>query len=226
MAVERSVDTLPSTADRGGPCPRCGRLSSFTLKQSVAMSEHLTVPAGPGSPAVKRWMEQVAVLVCQGCEEAVVVVEVRDAWGSPQPVMWWPMPGAGRLDESIPEQVAKAYGEGVRCLAVQVPNAAAAMLRSCLAQVVQDRGSDAAKGKRTLNDAIKQMVKDGALLPLLGEWAGHVREMGNAGAHPEVFGAVTQEEADELQRLVASLLEFLYVTPARVQRARAARAGS
>ncbi|WP_418606323.1 DUF4145 domain-containing protein [Georgenia sp. SUBG003] len=90
-------------------------------------------------------------------------------------------------DESVPAPVVKAYDEGVRCLSIQVPNAAAAMLRSALAQVVQDKGSEAARDKKTLNDAIKQMVSEQTLPPVFKDWAEHIKNMGNAGAHPEIL---------------------------------------
>ena len=140
--------------------------------------------------------------------------------------MWWPTPGAGDRDEAVPDPVWRAYEEGVRCIGIQVPNAAAAMLRSALAQVVQDKGSEAAKAKGSLRDAVKQMVGDGALLPTFGDWADHVREMGNAGAHPEVFGEVSQQQAEDLQGLVRSMLDFLYVVPASITRRRDARIGA
>jgi hypothetical protein len=47
--------------------------------------------------------------------------------------------------------------------------------------------------------------------------------LGNAGAHPSTLAPVSMDEAEDLSRLLAALLEYLYVMPARVQRARAAR---
>ncbi|WP_418607070.1 DUF4145 domain-containing protein [Georgenia sp. SUBG003] len=142
------------------------------------------------------------------------------------PVLWWPTPGAANFDdESVPAPVVKAYDEGVRCLSIQVPNAAAAMLRSALAQVVQDKGSEAARDKKTLNDAIKQMVSEQTLPPVFKDWAEHIKNMGNAGAHPEIFGAVTMEEAEDLRALVLQLLRFLYVQPAALEKARKGRSG-
>lgn len=177
-----------------------------------------------GGTVTRAPLEQAVQLVCRGCHEGTVVIEMRARPENPwSPVFWWPTPGAGTLDDSIPDNVRKAFDEGVRCLSIQVPNAAAAMLRSALAQIVQDKGSDAARTKRSLKEAVKQMVSDGTLWPTFGDWADHIREIGNAGAHPEIFGEVSQGEADDLQRLVRQLLEILYVQPASIERARAAR---
>jgi hypothetical protein len=217
--VDPNPDTLPTSSDLAGPCPRCGRVSNFQLD---ATNDLFQVGTQRGIGV----LEKVSVLRCYGCRRAIVVVETRaKTIATFTPVMWWPTPGAGPLDESIPASVAKAYGEGARCLSIQVPNAAAAMLRSALAQVVQDQGSEVAKGKRSLNEALKQMVKDGSLHSTFEDWAGHIKDMGNAGAHPEVFGDVTQEEVEDLQSLVEQLLQFLYVQPARIARARAGRTG-
>ncbi len=67
------------------------------------------------------------------------------------------------------------------------------------------------------------MVADGSLWPTFGEWADHIRELGNAGAHPEIFGEVTMDEAKDLLALVSQLLEILYVQPAKISRVRSAR---
>lgn len=218
--VNSDPESLPTSADPGGLCPRCNRVSTFSSRDGGFLKI-------AGTIANRFQVERVLVMTCRGCEEATVLVERRANERAPwQPVSWWPTPGAGTYEPSIPEPVWKAYEEGLRCLGVQVPNAAAAMLRSCLAQVVQDKGSDEAKDERSLNDALRQMVKDGSLHPLFEDWVGQIRDLGNAGAHPEIFGDVTQDEAEELRRLVGQLLEVVYVQPARIQRAREARGRS
>jgi hypothetical protein len=97
------------------------------------------------------------------------------------------------------------------------------MLRTALAQIVKDKGSQTARAKSTLHAAVRQMVDDGALWESFGDWATHIRQLGNAGAHQEAFDPVSMEEANDLFSLVSQLLEFLYVQPAKVARARAQR---
>jgi hypothetical protein len=46
---------------------------------------------------------------------------------------------------------------------------------------------------------------------------------GNAGAHPDLFGDVTIDEAKDVARLVETLIELLYVTPARIAQRQAER---
>jgi hypothetical protein len=97
------------------------------------------------------------------------------------------------------------------------------MLRTTLTWVVEDKGSASAKAKADLKDKIKTMVAEGGLPSALGEWADHVRLYGNAGVHPDKFGDVSQEEAEEVSRLTYSLIEAIYVLPANIAKRQAGR---
>jgi hypothetical protein len=179
--------------------------------------------------------ERVSILECHGCGQNVVVVEekfiggvaVRDGGSSGaiewRGIHWWPTPGMRPSDPDLPAAVADAVAEGTRCLAVRAPRAAVVMFRGALAEIVANRGSPAAQGKHSLAGQLKQMADDGALDSTLADWTDHIRVLGNAGAHPSTLAPVSVDEADELVRLLTSLLEYLYVMPARVRRARAAR---
>jgi Domain of unknown function (DUF4145) len=174
--------------------------------------------------------QQVSVLQCQGCADCTVVIEDsyvggvrygssgRTTWHG---IHWWPTPGAGTFDPAVPGPVAIAFDEAVRCLSAGAPNGAAALLRNALALIVIDKGSETAKGKRDLSGKIKQMIKDGGTLGALGDWAEHINLYGNAGAHPEVYGSVTPEEAKEVANLTRSMIDLLYETPAKFARRRA-----
>jgi hypothetical protein len=129
------------------------------------------------------------------------------------------------LDPSVPANVAASYAEAVRCLSANAPHGAAALLRTALAYIVQDKGSAEAKAKGSLKDAVKEMIADAGLPAALSDWATHIREMGNAGANPDIFGQVSPEEARDLQRLVEQLIQVLYVLPASIAKARAGRIG-
>jgi hypothetical protein len=132
----------------------------------------------------------------------------------------------GDLDPDIPEAVASAYSEGMRALSVKAPRAAAVMYRGMLAQIVTDKGSQAAKDKHTLYHKLEQMSDDGALPPSLADWAKEIRVLGNAAAHPDALSPVDEDEAAELGRLCRQLLDVIYGVPARIARSRAARAGN
>jgi hypothetical protein len=67
------------------------------------------------------------------------------------------------------------------------------------------------------------MAVDGDLDRTVADWDDHARLLGNAGAHPNELDPVTLNEATELSRLITALVDYLYVMPARVRRARGQR---
>lgn len=97
------------------------------------------------------------------------------------------------------------------------------MFRAAMTWIVDDKGSEAATGKKDLKDKVKQMVADGGLTATVGSWIDHVRLYGNAGAHPDPFGDVSLDEAKDVGRLTETLIELLYVTPAKIAQRQAER---
>lgn len=208
---ERNPDTLPTGHDPSGRCLRCGRVSNFNVTTTAALRERGSAQTG------RRYsVEEVSVLECHGCNGRSVVVDSQEDSVGWHGLLWWPTPGLEHENApGVPDKVAAAYLEGIRCIAVQAPNAAVAMFRTVVAQIVEDKGSEAAKAKTNLYQRIEQMVADRTLWEDFGEWAHHVRDTGNAGAHGEKFDPVTIEQATELQRFIGELINFLYTQPAR-----------
>jgi len=229
-------DALPDSTEPHGPCPRCGRLSNFTLEGSAPLtfdgSSYLVNHDGTRE---RTHFERLSVLQCQGCTQNIVVVEEeyvggvrradggRSGYSEWRGIHWWPTPGMRSGDPAVPLGVAEAIGEGMRSLAVRAPRAAVVMFRGALGQIVSDRGSAEAQGKRTLFDQLKQMADEGTLDRNLADWADHIRVLGNAGAHPNELEPVALDEAQDLSRLIQAMIEYLYVMPARVQAARSRR---
>jgi hypothetical protein len=50
-----------------------------------------------------------------------------------------------------------------------------------------------------------------------------VRLYGNAGAHPDVYGDVTLDEAQDLARLIKTFVEVMYILPATIASRQAGR---
>lgn len=223
MAAARTPDPdrLPDSTDPNGPCPRCGRVANF---QSCGVADvtfkHGGYAMNPNGTRERLASQRVAILECSGCNDRIVVIE-DELVG--EGVHWWPTPGAQSLGPSVPSTVASAYGEGVRCISANAPNGAVAMLRAAMTWIVDDKGSEAAKGKKDLKDKVRQMVADGGLTATLGGWIDHVRLYGNAGAHPDLFGDVSLDEAKDVARLTETLIELLYVTPAKIAQRQAER---
>ena len=127
------------------------------------------------------------------------------------------------LGADVPSKVAAAYDEAVRALSARAPNASVAMCRTAISYIVEDHGSPQAQAKTDLKGKIKEMVNDGGPMAALGDWATHVRFYGNAGAHPDLFGDVSVDEAQEVVRLVYTMIEVLYVLPANIAKRQAER---
>lgn len=235
--VPRKPDDLPPDSTfRYGPCSRCGRQSSFTVLGQAPLTYdggHAILPDGREAAT---WHEQVSILQCQGCGQNMIAVEDQFVGGQKvQPgrrmgsgaeewvgKFWWPAPGAGQLVDA-PSDVADLMAEGARCLIARCPRAAVVMYRGALAAMVAGLAGDSSKSQGSLAKQLRQLAQDGTLTPSLAEWADAIRLLGNAGAHPNELEPVSQSEAEELSRLSSSVIEYLYVVPARVRRAREGR---
>jgi hypothetical protein len=178
--------------------------------------------------------QRLAILECAWCQQNIVVIEEEVHGGvrglksgaiSWRGIHWWPTPGGGTLGPDVPQTISRAYDEGVRCISANAPNGASATFRTALAHLVEDKGSDEAKSKRDLKDKITQMARDGGLPSSLVDWATQVRLYGNAGAHPDVYGDVTIEEAQDVARLINTFVEVMYSVPAKIASRRAERLG-
>lgn len=165
-------------------------------------------------------VEVLDVLRCYGCQEGTVIVSGGNVL-DPIVLHVYPAPGAGVLDSEVDERVASAYDEGMRCLGIGAYRAAAVMFRSALSLYVKDRGSKEAASERHLKSALKLMKADGTLHPSLWDWADHLTQLGNEGAHPEDYEDVTRDGAEGLAMFVRHLIKHEYEMPAELNRARA-----
>jgi hypothetical protein len=222
-------DSLPDSSDPTGPCPRCGRVAAFDLKGHAPLTYRTNVFAAGGS---RLPIQRASILECNGCGLGIVVIEDEYVGGvryggsgasTWHGIHWWPTPGATAFGSEVPAEIADSYGEGLRCLSAGAPNGAVAMFRTAMTWMVNDKSSAAAKAKGDLKDKVKQMVADGGLTATVGSWVDHVRLYGNAGVHPDLFGDVSLEEAQDVASLTATLIELLYTTPATIAKRQAER---
>ncbi|MFI5929773.1 DUF4145 domain-containing protein [Micromonospora sp. NPDC051543] len=143
-----------------------------------------------------------------------------------QPIFWWPTPNAAERidpDAGLPDKARDAYAEGLRCLAVQAPNAAAGRFRSALAVIADDKGGQEIKSERTLTGKLKRLYEGNPLLIALGEHIDTIKVIGDAGTHQEDWPPLSQEQAELAGQLVHHLIEALYEFPARMLRSRPVR---
>lgn len=202
-------DALPTRRDPVGPCPWCGRTANFDVEGGRQALTWKNIPSQGNVPDI-----EAALLRCQGCNRATLCVE--DGHGSG--IHWYPAPGAGLLDRAVDQSVASAYDEGMRCLGIGANRAAAVMFRSALSLFIKDKGGEEAKKERHLKNALKHMKEDGDLHKSLWNWADHLNQLGNEGAHPEDYDDVTADEATGLSKFVRNLIHLEYEMPARLRR--------
>jgi len=88
------------------------------------------------------------------------------------------------------------------------------MCRRCVQECVKQQGG---KGK-DLKDQINDLARRQVIAPQLKDWAHHVRILGNAGAHPDVFIDVQEADAREAVDFAGELLKYIYVLAARYER--------
>jgi Domain of unknown function (DUF4145) len=234
---KHNPDTPPDSSDPAGPCPRCGRVSNFSIEGTVGVTfAGGSYTIGPGGHQERIDSQQAAVLECSGCHERIVVIEDKYVGNERavegfrgggtinyRGVWWWPPPGVADLDASIPDKIADAYREGIRAMWAQAPRAAAVMFRRTLEAIVKTSGSTTAQDaatKKNLASGLSVMADEGALDRSLAEWAKEIRIVANVGAHFDPVDDVTPEEAENLSRLLRELLRYLYEMPARISRTR------
>lgn len=119
-------------------------------------------------------------------------------------------PADVELDRVIPEVVAKNYRESKRVQKVS-PNAFAVLIRRALEALCDDR--KIAPGK--LYDRLKALAQKGEIPPVLVEITSVLRTLGNSGAH-NTEQSVTVPMTWKMDKFFRSLVEYVYVAPARL----------
>lgn len=249
----KALDSPPDSESRQGLCPRCEIHADFEVLEgpvpvSFDYEDYIHRLAGQSEPNV---LDRVVVLRCSSCRQAIVVVEEQRLGPRPsrdvptdelqkrrnssdgispiryRGVHWWPHPGAAQLDSAIPEPLREAFSEGMRCLGVEAPRAAAVMFRRTVEGIVRDTNSKKGVAQLDSNDlagALKILAKEGVIDSTLGEWADDVRLLGNTGGHFDPICDVSLEQANDLAQLVRQILRYQYEERARRDRIRAASA--
>jgi len=228
-------DIAPDSSDPSGPCPRCGRVSNFTILGSLPVSLGGSYTIGQDGSREREVLDRVSALLCAGCGQATAVVEEK--WIGDHParegigaggtttyrgIHWWPPPTSADIDEAVPIGLREAYAEAMRALSSRAPRAAVVMLRRTVEGLVKERGSAAAQGalKRNLAEGLRTMADEHALDRNLADWATEIRLSGNAGAHFDPIDDVEVAEAEDLARLTRQLLHYVYELPAKLRRSR------
>jgi hypothetical protein len=118
------------------------------------------------------------------------------------------------LDESVPESVARIYDEAIRVKYIS-PNSFAVQIRRALEALCVDRGVQ----KRSLASNLEELSARGEIPGALAEAGDILRLIGNMGAHASDVD-VHPLQAMAIDEFFNAILEYIYVSPARVSKFR------
>ena len=171
-------------------CRHCKRSTTFVLSQN-ANSDHEAVHKNgllKLNGAINRYMDIESF------------ISLKDAAAIEPP-------------EHLPEEIAAAFTEGAKCMAIDCHNAAATMFRLCLDITTRkmlpetDEPGLNPKVRRSLGLRLPWLFDTDRLPKDLRDLSSCVKEDGNDGAHE---GTLSNEDADDLLDFTTALLERIY----------------
>ena len=116
-----------------------------------------------------------------------------------------------------PEEIGRYWLQAKKNLNEENWDAAALMARSALQIALRNQG---AKG-RTFKDEIEDLTLKKILPPIMKDWSGEVRELGNDVAHPVPGQDETDpNDARDVINFLDFILEYLYTLPHQIARFR------
>jgi hypothetical protein len=133
---------------------------------------------------------------------------------------WYPIRASGKDFPDVPDYIAQAATEAYRCSSISALRAAVQLARSVVEATAKDKGIT----QGPLIGKIERLYDGGFIREYVKDAAHEIRHLGNDMAHGDFVTPVTNEEADLALTLMSEILDEVYQSPARVARARAARA--
>lgn len=124
----------------------------------------------------------------------------------------WP-PALG-LTSEVPDRIRSIYDEA-RLVKKQSPSSFVVQIRRAFEAVASDMDAEG----RTLHAQIQTMITDGRLPSVFAEMTNIARMIGNLGAH-DAERDVTPVEASASDDFFRAVVEYLYIAPALVSKAR------
>jgi len=125
----------------------------------------------------------------------------------------WPLV-TKKVSEDIPEPIRSAFNEALLCLAVKAYGGSLMMCRTAVIRLQRHQGVS----------SLSQLRDKGMISEMLYQQADEVRLWANVIGHEDFdSAAVTPELCEELVAYVESLLDAVYVQPARLARHREQR---
>lgn len=209
--IFESVHTFTS-----GICPHCGVVATFTHAGATGSI------AGAAIGPRERWNGDANVLIaqCTCCKCIVVGMQERESRShisraySLWPNETWP----DNAPPNLETEIRQLYDEA-RAILFASPAGAALLARRCLQQVLRFK-LGIKKGK--LFDEINEAAPRSEFSQPTKEAMGHIREIGNWGAHPTVDQSdtlidVEPEDAEYTLEALEMVFDDLYVASNRAK---------
>jgi len=167
----------------------------------------------------KESKEFFSVYSCEKCKRYIFQAEEWEIKGSAitygEIVHQYPS-SSEVVDESIPENVAKMFQQGVRCVNNNAPDGAMTCFRKCLQKICKQKNADPSKELwEQIDDVLQGRVV---------ELATEIRKWGNIGAHPnEIIEEPTIEQARQVQEFMDIVFQDEYIIPAKIAKSKQVR---
>ncbi|MFM9951719.1 MAG: DUF4145 domain-containing protein [Saprospiraceae bacterium] len=148
---------------------------------------------------------------CNSCQNPVLVLNEGDKiFPYPQPIP---------TDSRVPTEIKKDMDEAKLCFLVGAFKASVVMSRRVIQATCIDKG---ASPKKLLHEQIKEITDIGLITQDLKNWANEVRQVGNSGAHPNLY-SIEKKDAEDILELAEQFIYVIYVVPAIANESRIRR---
>lgn len=188
-------------------CPHCGseKVAFQLMNQAVGVREDGISPL-----YYQLWK-------CGNCRMPACSISSHQMRSGGNPLRsllgFFPIPKEISAPYGVPENIANSYRSAKRLLLLRKDadyEAACIMARKGIEQAVNDLG---AEGK-SLYQKIENLEAKRLIPPAMRDWAHHLREIGNEGAHG---GEATEEDAMQAVYFAEMLFTYLYSLPQRME---------
>lgn len=133
---------------------------------------------------------------------------------------WYPISAIGKEFPDVPQHIAEAASEAYKCYSISAFRAAVQLARSVVEATAKGKGITQGQ----LVSKIDELFNQRLIREHIRDGAHEVRHLGNEMAHGDFVSPVTKEETELVLTLMSEILEEVYQSPARVSKARTARA--
>ena len=205
-------------------CGHCGNTTGFEVRGKCVLDKSVEVDVEGGIEDVLKDVAEWHLLQCITCSKASleythITAEYYNSWldangiehvdGIDEKIILYPL--AHTNLPNLPSAIEKEYQEALKVRNIS-HIACAVLARRTLEAVFTYEN---AQGE-SLMRKVDSLIKSDRIPPLFAEMAHLARKIGNMGAH-FADSTVTGEDVDAMLDFVETILEYLYVLPAKVK---------